>query len=303
MPFEIAKAKPALSLESSPGASAYLAIRDLIYRTSGIYHPDEGLFVLITHCMHRMAALGASSPLEYLVHLTTRPNRAAELRLLLNEITVSETYLFRYPAQLDALRNVILPQILQIKGFVGPKCLRFWCAGCSTGKEPHTLAMFLLEEKERLLSGWTWDILATDLNDNSLETAGAGIYAEHALRATSDGMRRKYFKDVGDKKLQANDLLRAQIRFDRVNLSDDSQMLFQKRVDVIFCRNVLIYFDPASKRRVVQHFYSNLLPGGFLFLGCDESLFHEDDSFRLVHFSGATAYWKPAAAQAVGGRQ
>jgi chemotaxis protein methyltransferase CheR len=247
-----------------------------------------------------MNALKVATPPEYLEHLTTRGNRDAELRLLLNEITIGETYMFRHPTQLDALRNVILPQILQAKGLISLKRLRFWCAGCSTGEEPHTLAMFLLEEKDKLLAGWTWDILATDLNDNSLEAARAGIYGEYALRSTSEALRRKYFKDVGDKKLQANDLLKAQIRFDRINLRDDSKMLFQKGMDIIFCCNVLIYFDLASKRRVVQHFYSNLLPGGYLFMGHAESLFQVDDSFRLVHFPGTTAYSKPTAAQAGG---
>jgi len=213
----------------------------------------------------------------------------------LNEITIGETYMFRHPAQLNALHNVIVPQILKTKGSFGIKRLRFWCAGCSTGEEPHTLAMSLLEEKDKLLAGWTWDVLATDLNDNSLEAARAGSYGEYALRNTSDVLRRKYFKDVGNNKLQANDLLKAQIRFDRLNLRDDNKMLFQKGIDVIFCCNVLIYFDLASKRRVVQHFHANLLPGGYLFLGHAESLFQVDDSFRLVHFTGTTAYCKPTA--------
>jgi chemotaxis protein methyltransferase CheR len=303
MSIEVSKAKPAVSLESNPGDPAYLKIRDLIYRTSGIYHAEEKLYALVPRCARRMVALGAASPSEYLEHLTTRSNRAAELRLLLNEITIGETFMFRHPTQLDALRNVILPQILQTKGSVGLKRLRFWCAGCSTGEEPHTLAMFLLEEKDKLLAGWTWDILATDLNDNSLETARAGIYGEYALRDTSDTLRRKYFTHAGGKKLQANDQLKAQIRFDRVNLSDDSKMLFQKGLDIIFCCNVLIYFDLVSKRPVVQHFYANLLPGGYLFLGQAESLFQVDDSFRLVHFSGTTAYWKPTAAQAGGAQK
>jgi chemotaxis protein methyltransferase CheR len=160
--------------------------------------------------------------------------------------------------------------------------------------------MFLLEEKAKLLAGWAFDILATDLNDNSLEAARAGIYGEYALRSTSDQLRRKYFKEVGEKKLQANDLLKSQIRFDRINLRDDNKMLFQKGMDIIFCCNVLIYFDLASKRRVVQHFYANLLPGGHLFLGHAESLFQVDDSFRLVHFTGTTAYLKPTAALAGG---
>ena len=303
MAVEIAKAKPAVSPASNPRDPAYLKIRDLIYGISGIYHSEEKLYLLASRCARRMAAVGAASPPEYLEHLTTGGNHDAELRLLLNEITIGETYMFRHPAQLDALRNVILPQILQLKGFIGLKRLRFWCAGCSTGEEPHTLAMFLLEEKDKLLAGWTFDILATDLNDNSLEKARAGIYGEYSLRNTSDALRRKYFKDVGDKKLQANDLLKAQIRFDRINLSDDSKMVFQKGIDVIFCCNVLIYFDLVSKRRVVQHFYSNLLPGGYLFLGHAESLFQVDDSFRLVHFPGTTAYCKPTALQAGGGKR
>jgi len=293
MPLEIAKPKSALTPESNSADPAFWKIRDLIYRISGIYHSEEKLYLLTSRCERRMNALHAATPSDYLEHLTTRGNRDAELRLLLNEITIGETYMFRHPAQLEALRTVIVPQILETKGSVGLKRLRFWCAGCSTGEEPHTLAMFLLEQKDRLLAGWTWDILASDLNDNSLEAARAGIYGEYALRSTSDTLRRKYFTDVGNKLLQANDLLKAQIRFDRINLRDDNKMLFQKGIDVIFCCNVLIYFDLASKRRVVQHFYANLLSGGYLFLGHAESLYQVDDSFRLVHFPGATAYWKP----------
>ncbi len=298
MPVEIEKTKPAVSLDSSQNNSAHLQIRDLIYRISGIYYPEEKLYLLSSRCARRMAALGVASPSEYWEHLTTRGNREAELRLLLNEITIGETYMFRHPAQLDALHNVILSQILQVKRLPGLKRLRFWCAGCSTGEEPHTLAMFLLEQKEKLLAGWTFDILATDLNDNSLKAARAGIFGEYALRNTSEALRKKYFQDAGDKKLQANELLRSQIRFDRVNLSDDSKMLFQKGIDVIFCCNVLIYFDTASKRRVVQHFYSNLVAGGYLFLGHAESLFQVNDLFRVIQFPGTTAYWKATGAQA-----
>ncbi len=211
-----------------------------------------------------------------------------------------ETSFFRDPAIFARFRDEMLPELARRRGRAP---VRVWSAGCSTGEEPYTLAMFLLEEKDKLLAGWTFDILATDLNDNSLEAARAGIYGEYALRNTSDVLRRKYFKDAGDKKLQANDLLKAPIRFDRINLSDDSKMLFQKGIDVIFCCNVLIYFDLASKRRVVQHFYSNLLPGGYLFMGHAESLFQVNESFRLVHFLGTTAYSKPTALQAAGAKK
>ena len=292
--------KAAASPEPKLGDPAYLRIRDLIYRISGIYHAEEKLYLLASRCARRMEVLHVGTASEYLEHLTTRGNRDAELRLLLNEITIGETYMFRHPAQLEAIRNVILPQVQKVKSLAGVKRLRFWSAGCSTGEEPYTLAMFLLEEKQKLLSGWTWDILATDLNDNSLEIARAGIYGEYALRNTTDALRRKYFKEAGDKKLEANDQLKSQIRFDRINLSDDSKMLFQKGMDIIFCCNVLIYFDLSSKKRVVQHFFSNLLAGGYLFLGHAESLFQVDESFRLIHFPGTTGYWKPTAAQGGG---
>ena len=281
---------------------AYLKIRDVIYRISGIYQPDEKLYLLAARCAWRMSVVKASTPAEYLEHLTVRGNREAELRLLLNEITIGETYMFRSPPQLDALRNVILPQIIQAKSAMGFKRLHLWSAGCSTGEEAYTLAMLLLEESEKLLAGWTFDILATDLNDNSLAAAKAGIYGEYALRSTTELLRNKYFKPHDEKRLQATDQLKSVIRFDRVNLRDDSKMTFLKGMDLIFCCNVLIYFDLASKQRVVQHFYSNLLPGGYLFLGHAESLYQVDDRFHLVHFPGAIGYWKPPIGHSGGGK-
>jgi chemotaxis protein methyltransferase CheR len=282
---------------------AYLKIRDVIYQVAGIYQPDEKLYLLASRCARRMAVVKANTPAEYLDHLTVRGNREAEMRLLLNEITIGETYMFRSPPQLEALRNLILPQITKAKNAMGFKRLHVWSAGCSTGEEPHTLAMFLLEESSKQLAGWTFDILATDLNENSLATAKAGIYGEYALRSTTEALRRKYFKQYDDKRLQATDQLKSIIRFDRVNLSDDRKMTFCKGIDVIFCCNVLIYFDLASKKRVMQHFYSNLLPGGYLFLGHAESLFQVDDRFHLVHFPGTIGYWKPPIGYSGGGKK
>lgn len=282
---------------------AYLKIRDLIYQISGIYNPEEKLYLLASRCARRMSTVKAATPGEYLEHLTVRGNREAELRLLLNEITIGETYMFRSPQQLDALRNVILPRILEAKGRFGFKRLHLWSAGCSTGEEPYTLAMFLLELKDTLLSGWTFDILATDLNENSLAAAKAGMYGEYALRSTSEGLRRKYFKAHDSNRLEAGEGLKSLIRFDRVNLNDDSKMTFLKGMDLIFCCNVLIYFDLASKRKVMQHFHANLLPGGYLFLGHAESLYQVDDRFHLVHFPGAIGYWKPPTGYVAGGKR
>lgn len=282
----------ALKTASTPEDPAYFKIRDLIYEISGIYQPEEKLYLLASRCARRMTAVNAATPADYLAHLTVRANREAELRSLLNEITIGETYMFRSPAQLEALRNVILPELMKSKTAMGFKRLRFWSAGCSTGEEPYTIAMFLLEESAKLLAGWTFDILATDLNDHSLAAAKAGIYGEYSLRSTSDALRKKYFKPYDEKRLQVSEQLKSLIRFERVNLNDDSKMIFIKGLDIVFCCNVLIYFDLNSKRRVMQHFYSNLLSGGYLFLGHAESLYQVDDRFRLLHFPGAIGYWK-----------
>jgi chemotaxis protein methyltransferase CheR len=273
---------------------AYLKIRDVIYQISGIYQPEEKLYLLASRCARRMSAVKANTPAEYLEHLTVTGNREAELRLLLNEITIGETYMFRSPPQMEALRNVILPQLLQAKGAMGFKRLHLWSAGCSTGEEPYTLAMFLLEESEKMLAGWTFDILATDLNDNSLNVAKAGIYGEYALRSTTPLLRSKYFKPHDEKRLQVTDKLKSLIRFDRVNLNDDSKMTFLKGMDLIFCCNVLIYFDASSKMKVINHFFTNLNFGGYFFLGTSESLMNLTDKFHLVHFPGSIAYWKPS---------
>lgn len=281
---------------------AYLKIRNVIYQNSGIYYPNEKLYLLASRCARRMRVLKANTPAEYLEHLTLRESQEEELRLLLNEITIGETYMFRSPAQLEALRSVILPQMREAKSARGFKSLHLWSAGCSTGEEPYTLAMFLLEERAKLLAECTVDILATDLNDNSLEAARVGIYGEYALRNTPEEFRKKYFRPHDDKRLQVSDQLKSLIRFDRVNLLDERKMTALKGMDLIFCCNVLIYFDLNSKRKVIEHFYANLLPGGYLFLGHAESLYQVDKRFRLVHFPKAIAYWKPPAGYSGGGK-
>src|ERR1700730_1989979 len=179
----------------------YRQIRDLVYKVSGIYKAEEKLYLLADGCARRMKQLGAQTPRDYWDQLTSQPGRDGELRQLLNEITIGETCLFRSQPQLDALRKVILPEIVAEKTKQITKRLRIWSAGCSTGEESYTLAMNMLEESERLLKGWTVEILASDLNDRSVETAKAGIYGDYALRATTEYFRRKYFFAVADKKM------------------------------------------------------------------------------------------------------
>jgi len=272
----------------------YRQIRDLVYKVSGIYKAEEKLYLLADGCGRRMKQLGARTPRDYWDQLTAQPSRDGELRHLLNEITIGETSLFRSQPQLDALRKVILPEITAEKTKQITKRLRVWSAGCSTGEEPYTLAMTMLEESERLLKGWTVEILGTDLNDRSVEAAKAGIYGDYALRNTTEYFKRKYFSQLDDKRLQVRPEVKKLISFSRLNLQDDSKMLFMKGMDLIFCRNVLIYFDGVSKSKVINHFFTNLNFGGYFFLGTSESLMKLNDQFHLVHFPGTIAYWKPS---------
>ena len=272
----------------------YRQIRDLVYKVSGIYKAEEKLYLLADGCARRMKQVGVRTPRDYWDHLTAHPSRDGELRQLLNEITIGETYLFRSPPQLDALRKVILPEIVAEKAKQITKRLRIWSAGCSTGEESYTLAMNMIEENDRLLKGWTVEVLATDLNDRSVETAKAGIYGDYALRSTTDYFKRKYFLPLDEKKLQVRPEVKKLITFNRLNLQDDSKMLFMKGMDIIFCCNVLIYFDGPSKSKVINHFFSNLNFGGYFFLGTSESLVKLNQQFHLVHFPGTIAYWKPS---------
>jgi chemotaxis protein methyltransferase CheR len=205
--------------------------------------------------------------------------------------TIGETSFFRNQPQLDALRQVIIPKIIEAKAKLPVRRLRIWSAGCSTGEEPYTLSMLLMEESQRRLKDWTIEILATDLNERSLAHAKTAIYGAYSTRNLTAYYRQKYFTPVTEQ-LQVQQTVRSHANFSRLNLSDDSRMIFMKSMDVIFCCNVLIYFDLASKRRVIQHFYNNLLAHGYLFLGHSESLYGVTDDFRLVHLPGSTAYVK-----------
>ena len=281
-------AAPTFVVEGPPDPEL-LRIRDLIYQSAGIFHPDNKLRLLLDRCGRRMKELKVQTLHEYSDCLTIKPTRQAELVALLNEITIGETCFFRSQLQLDALRQIVIPKVLEAKSNAPLRRLRIWSAGCSTGEEPYTLSMLLLEEAQNRLKNWTVEILATDLNERSLAHANNGIYGTYSTRNLTPHYRQKYFIPAGEQ-LQIQPSVRSNINFGRLNLSDDARMSHMKGLDIIFCCNVLIYFDLASKRRVIQHFHDNLLPHGYLFLGHSESLYGVSDSFQLVHLPGATAY-------------
>jgi chemotaxis protein methyltransferase CheR len=274
-------------------ANPYTAqIRELIYKACGIYTPDNRLRFLEERCQRRMDIVQARSVRDYFEYLTMHTSRATELNHLLNEITVGETCFFRNQPQLEVLQKAVFPAIVSNKAAQPLKNLRVWSAGCSTGEEAYTLAVLLLENAGGVLKGWTFEIFATDLNDRSLTKAQEGVYSEYAMRNVQQYLRDKYFIRRGEQ-YEVGPSLRERVRFSRLNLLDDMRIVFMKGMDIILCCNVLIYFDSASKRRVVQHFFNCLLPNSYFFLGHSESLFGINADFQLLHFQGATAYLKP----------
>lgn len=269
-----------------------IRMRDLIYKVCGIYLPDNKFYFLKDRCDRRLKLLKLDSIRPYYDMLTIGADRDSEIRNLLNEITVGETSFFRNPQQLSAFRKIVLPKIMETKAKLSFKKLKIWSAGSSTGEEPYTLSMALIEESASLLKGWSWEITATDLNDHSLAKCKEGVYSVYAIRNTEPYYLQKYFQQQGQNYAVVPEV-KSHVTFSRLNLHDESKMLFMKGFDVIFCANVLIYFDGASKRRTVHHFYNGLMPGGYFFVSHSESLYGVSDEFRLVHFPGATAYYRP----------
>ena len=289
---------PVLNGPARPPDAHLIRIRDLIYQVAGIFQPDNKLRLLEDRCGRRMQVLAVHTLQEYFECLTLKPTRQTELVNLLNEITIGETCFFRNQPQLDAIRTIVLPRIREARANIPVRHLRIWSAGCSTGEEPYTLSMLLQEEQAGQLKDWTFEILATDLNERSLAHAKQGIYGSYATRNLTPYYRQKYFTVHGEG-LVVTPQVRERVNFSRLNLFDEARMAFMKGLDLIMCCNVLIYFDGTSKRRVIQHFYNNLLPHGYLFLGHSESLYGISDDFRLVHMPSATAYIKSEKRQVI----
>jgi chemotaxis protein methyltransferase CheR len=292
MALDTIAAKAQSSAAADLADPVLLKLRDLIYRISGIFHPENKFYLLATRARRRMAILKSNTFNDYLDRLTTRAGRDEEMRLLLNEITIGETYFFRSQTTMDAVAKIILPKLMTSPSKQSFKKIKIWSAGCSTGEEPYTLSILFLEQLTHKFPGWQFEVTATDLNENSVAKCKEGLYAEYAVRNLNSHMRFKYFTQEGSL-YRVKDEPRTFIKFERLNLQDQSKMLFMNGFDLIFCCNVLIYFDSASKKRAVTHYFNGLVPGGYFFLGECETLFGVFDQFRLVHFPGATGYYKP----------
>jgi len=267
-------------------------LRDYIYNVCGIYFHSSKKYFLESRLSRRMEATGSKSHSDYYQYVRSGATGSTELKKLLDEITTNETCFFRNMPQLTALENKFLPEIVAVKSKIGFKKLRIWSAGSSSGEEAYTMAMLLLEKRNSLLKDWIIEIVGTDINETVIAQAKEGIYNSYSVRNTPDFYLKKYFKEESAGKFVLSPDVKKLAVFNQLNLYDDNKMLFMKSFDFIFCANVLIYFDAASKSKVVQHFYNNLQPYGYFFVGQSESLHGVNDKFKTVHFPGGFSYNK-----------
>ena len=270
--------------------SEFEQLREFIYNICGMYFHTSKKYFLENRFSRRMTATGVKAFQDYFALLKSSQS-SEELTLLLNEITTNETYFFRNISQLTAVENELLPELVEIKSKMGLRKLRVWSAASSSGEEAYTMAMILLEKRSTLLKEWTIEIVGTDINETVIAQANEGIYNAYSVRNIPDTYRQKYIREDSGMHILSPEV-KELVTFSKLNLYEDAKMVSMESFDLIFCANVLIYFDAASKSKVVRHFYNNLQSHGYFFVGQSESLHGVSDKFKTVHFPGCFGYQK-----------
>jgi chemotaxis protein methyltransferase CheR len=262
-------------------------LREQIYRRTGMFFADSSKYLLQKRLSPRARELNFESFQKYFYFLQYDPRSETEYDQIFDLITTNETYFFREPAQLAAFIEEIVPEILSRKRV---KKIRIWSAGCSSGEEPYSIAMLL--DEARLYEKAAFEIFASDLNQAVLAKARKGHYRESSFRSTPPQVRDRHFTKDVDGSWHISDAIRNRVSFGRLNIYDEARVSLLGHLDVIFCRNVIIYFDDSSKRTVVNTFYNRLVDGGYLLLGHSESLISLSTQFKLKHLKNDMVYQK-----------
>jgi chemotaxis protein methyltransferase CheR len=239
----------------------------------------------------RMAARSASSFASYFAYL--RSDMEGEVEQFINAFTINETYFYREEHQLACLTADLLEERLRAKQ--RGEALRIWSIPCSTGEEPYSIAIWLLENWPQV-DAHDVEIVGSDIDTNVLDAAREGIFGKRALMRLTPELTEKYFAPAGPENWRIIDDLRQSIRFTAANVVERAQTRPHGLFDVIFCRNVLIYFDEASRRTAAENLYENLMPGGFICLGHTESMSRISPLFEVCRFADAIVYRKPLEA-------
>lgn len=262
---------------------------EIIYERSGIHFPENKKYVLESRLGRRLQELEINDYDTYISFLTMGPYQSDEFQEMFNRITINETSFFRNEPQLDAFERKILPELIESRQ--SEKRLRIWSAACSSGEEPYTLAIMLHRTLGVRLADWRIEILGTDISEKALSVAIEGKYSDYAMRSTPELVRRRFFAKEG-----TNWIIDAQIQslvnFELHNLRDTLAAKRHGVWDVIFCRNVMIYFDKDMRKRVVNMFSNQLAQDGVLFIGHSESLRGLDAPFESVDIAQAFCYRK-----------
>ena len=291
---------PALAIQLSEAEMRLL--QTLVYQECGMYFDARRAHFLQDRLQRRLRDCRIDSFYNY-YRLLMSPEGRQELMKLVENLTVNETSFFRNKAQLELFHKQILEEIISKKQEAGDHQIRIWSAGCSTGQEPYTIAMLIadalayhqlrmpaageMEWPRPLISKpWRVEIPASDINYTVLRAAQEGIYNEHQMASVDYSYRLRYFDKVGER-YAIKKPIKELVHFDFHNLK--TEFLPQKN-DVIFCRNVMMYFDEAEQRRLLAKFYRCLSPGGYLLVGHAESLLGLTDKFVMVYKNSGTAY-------------
>ncbi len=265
-------------------------IRSFIYNEAGIYYEEKKNQYLLKRLRIRIHATRSATFLDYYTnHLLCDANE--EVSHFIQEITVNETYFFRDFPQLQGFAEIILPEYIEKKKKCADNTLKIWSAACSTGEEPYTLSIILQEMIEDYKK-WEINILGTDIDEKALSNAIHGVYSERSIRETPIIYRDKYLSRSGENWYARNSCKRF-VKFENLNLMSALGMRSKVMFDFIFCRNVLIYFDDASRKKVLDHFYNSLQPGGYIFLGHSESVGRITSAFTLERHGSFMCYKKP----------
>lgn len=265
-------------------------IRKYIYDTTGIYFQDNKKYLLESRLQRRISFLGLKSYEEYFSLLKSNPN-SEEKKYFYEAITINETFFFRNQPQLDALASKILPEIIQKKISLNKNRIRIWSAASSSGEEAYSIAMVFQDLVKPKYPNIEIEIIGTDISSTVIETAKNGIYKEYSVRNIPPYYLKKYFIINGNT-FEVKPEIKQLVSFKILNLYDDVLMKTMLNFDVIFCANVLIYFDTASKIKVVSHLYNSLNRGGYLFIGYSETLQGISKAFNLVSFPKTVGYKK-----------
>ena len=266
-------------------------LREFIHERFGLFFEENQRGSLRSRLAGRLSSLGLLSFEDYYRYLRFGPQRVEEEARMISHLTNNETYFFRESAQLQVFGEVALRNVKERKARASSRTLRVLSVGCSTGEEALTLAMIVYDSGQ-FFWGWDVKIFGLDVDPEALGKAARGVYHQNSFRAMTAAVTERHFVKVAAG-MQAKDVLRRMVSLRQGNLLEPASFEGLAPVDVIFCRNVLIYFSDATTLRAVRLFHDALEPGGYLFLGHAESLSRITDSFTPIRFQGAMVYQKP----------